>query len=232
MGTEELKRPKLRAILSRMPVLSWPAAIIAAMSGVTKLAAAVQADPENPFLHYRLAMRFETNKEFQDYWRLGRAVATLGHSEIAGFVVRNALDIIDGPQASPELALLLNTVVLAHKQLRFDPSNQSLMLVLGAASTQLAKKTKDRAWLARAIRAFISVLRSSDNPYLLTDACIGLAGCYTIVGDEALRRKYRDLAVKLMKNGGMLMRTKTRKRAAGVPSLWRINDVAKEEWFT
>ena len=211
----------LGSALSSIPVLNWPAKAIRALSGIPELTDSLKADPLNPFVHFRIAERFDKLDELRGGYRFVRALVTHGVSELSRFATRQLVTAVDGKQDDPRIGFYRNAAHLALAHLRAQPLNDSLVLVLGASSGNLALHLDSIQWLRRAERAFLLILTRSRNRFILADAAFGLAILYshkTPKHSTELAKKYFELLADLTTASSLEDWERT------CPSIWHVNN--------
>jgi hypothetical protein len=219
-GQQEQQDFKLGSFLSSIPFLSWPGKAMHWLSGIPALHDSLKLDPLNPFIHYRIAERFDHLNRIRGGYRLFRAVATHGTSLLASFAVKKAVNVVDGAQEDPRIGFYRNAATLAVAHLRAQPRHDGLLLVLGASSAQLAGYLDSPQWFRRAERSFILLLARSRNRYILADAAFGLGGLYWL----KTPKKSKALSDQYLRLSNDLCYSTSKTYERDCPSIWHIND--------
>jgi hypothetical protein len=220
MDTQPTKKWTLGSTLSSIPILNWPAKAMQWLSGIPELNDSLKIDPLNPFIHYRIAERFEHLDKLRGRYRFVRAILTHGGSEVGRFVTRTAVTAVDGKHDDPRIAFYRNAAVLAVAHLRAQPLHDGLLLVLGASSTNLAVDDVSLKWFRRAERAFLLLLLRSRSRYILADAALGLGVLYSL----KTPKKSENLSEQYLRLSNDLCNSTSRDYKRECPSIWYVNN--------
>lgn len=200
---------KLGTFIGNIPVLNWSGKLMRHFSGVTPLYEAVKAAPNNPYRHFRLAEQFDQLDKVRKRWSFGVNAWRLNevrrghwHAVVLSYAVRTAIKaavrVVDGPAQNPRIIFYRNAALISFRLLQENPDDDGLLLLLGAASLRLAIYGGEYGWLRRAERAFMLVLLTSTNRYIVSDAAQGLACTYARMPSSSEQSaRYTSLARRL-----------------------------------